>query len=353
MIPVSASSWVPISAYYPYDDHIRLTNTHIKWTDGYTVFSQEAFQNNIDYSTNKDTIMYLSEAKSLFDFLTDTSLDNVDQGGYVLFSINAVSYFSPELQYITVIENNLYLNPVSSDNSFFRFILNDNGSFSLFYGAGLYVTVEDTTPFNLILSEKADTGEKHTQEFLWHEYENTIYFSTKTKNPAFISGIGSEYEERFWSFSKVGPEKGRMRACGFLPFKNYSTNDIYKNDYLFNVIGYNFNYKPTGLITDHTFVRYYNELNNKRHNKDVEVYEVASVSSVYISHLFDLPYNTKININRKDMAMNFANLKNIMTPEYEYRANRLKIDCACDPYTIGCGIVADEFNPTPCDFVVS
>lgn len=351
MIPVSASSWVPISAYYPHDDHIKLNNTHIKWTDGYSVFSQEAFQNNIDYSANKDTIMYLSEAKSLFEFLKDTSLADVDQGGYLLFSINATPYFGTELQYITVIENNLYLNPVSSDDSFFRFILNDNGSFSLFHGPGLYVTVEDITPFNLVLAEKIDFGDKHTQEFYWNEYENRIYFSTKTENLAFSDDIGPEYEERFWSFSKVGPEKGRMRACGFFPFNIYG--DTYKNDYLFNAVGYNFTYKPEGLITDHTFVRYYNELGNKRHNKDVELYEVASVSDVFISHLFDLPYNTKININNKGMAMNLANLKNIMTPEYEYRASRLKLDCSCDPYVIGCGIVADKYNPTPCDFVVS
>jgi hypothetical protein len=317
---VSASTWVPISAHYPYDENIKIQNTYIQWTDGYKAFDHNAFKGGVDCSINKDTILYLPSAKNLFSFMEDTGLQDAYQGAYLIFSINT-SYFTPSSQYVTVVNTDLRLNSLSTDESFFRFLQNDNGTFSLFQGPGLYVTVDDKTPFNLTLQDKAAENEKYKQEFNWHEYNDKIYFSTNTKNPTYP--IGPEYEQRFWSFSKVGPEKGRMRANGILPFSDYlSGGDMYKNDYLFDVTGFVIFYKPDGLVTEHAWVRYYNEFRDKTHNKDTEIFEQKSVSGVYINHLFDLPYNTKININSKSMAVNLANLKNVMTGEYEYRIKK-------------------------------
>ena len=349
-IPISASTWVPISAYYPYDSNIKLDNTYVRWTDGYTAFEHEAFKTNTDYSINKDTIFYLPESKTLFSFLQDTSLSSVYMGSYIVLGIDTGAYFTSSYQYVTVIGTSLYLNALSTDNSFFRFLMNDDGSFSLFQGQGLYVTVTDKTPFNLTLQQELPENEKYKQNFYWHEYQDKIYFSTKTKNPVYPS-IGPEYEERFWSYSKTGPQKGKMRANGMLPFSDYlSAGDIYKNDYLFDVTGFILQYNPNGLITDHTWVRYYNEYEDKTHNRDTEINKDRSVSGVYINHLFDLSYNTKININNKAMALNLANLKNIMTSEYGYKFRQF---CDCDPLTIGCGLIADPNEPKKCDFAVS
>lgn len=316
-IPVSASSLVPISAYYPYDENIKIQNSLIQWSDGYEAFEHNAFKDGKDYSANKETIFYLPPSKGLFTFLQETSLTDAYQGAYLILSINTGMFFNYTRQYVTAIGTDLYLNSLSTDNSFFRFIINDDGTFSLFQGPGLYVTVEDKTPFTLSLQRELPVDESYKQRFYWHEYQNQIYFSTKTTNPA---SIGPTTEERFWSFSKVGPEKGIMRANGILPFNDYvSVDDMYKNDYLFDVSGFVLFYKPTGLITDHTWIRYYNEFIDKTHNKDVEIFESKSISGIDINHLFDLPYNTKIDVGDKSMAVNLANLKNVMTGEYEYR----------------------------------
>jgi hypothetical protein len=313
-IPISAASWVPVSAYYPYDDSIQINNTPIRWTDGYTAFTHNAFENGNDYSINKDTILYLSSAKNLFSFIQESSLSDIYLGAYISLSIDTGAYFDTSKQYVTVIDSTLSLNPLSTDNSFFRFLINDDGSFSLFQGPGLYVTVDTTTPFNLTLQRQLAENFRYRQKFYWHEQDNRIYFTTKITNP---NVLGSPYEERFWSFSKAGPEMGRIRANGFVPFNDYT--DAYKNDYLFDVTGFVVCYSPTGLITDHTWVRYYNDLNDKIYNKNVEILESQSISGVFVNHLFDLPYNTKINIDSRGMALNFANLKNIMTAEYDFK----------------------------------
>lgn len=313
-IPISAASWVPVSAYYPYDDSIKINNTLLRWTDGYTVFTHDAFENGKDCSINKDTILYLCSAKNLFSFIQESSLSDIYLGAYINLSIDTGSYFDTSKQYVTVVDNNLYLNPLSTDSSFFRFLINDDGSFSLFQGPGLYVTVDTTTPFNLTLQSQLAENTRYRQKFYWHENNNQIYFTTKTENP---NVLGSTYEERFWSFSKAGPEAGRMRANGFVPFNEYTSS--YQNDYLFDVTGFVICYSPNGLITDHTWVKYYNDLTDKSHNKDVEVLENQIISGVFVNHLFDLPYNTKINIDNGRMAVNFANLKNIMTAEYDFK----------------------------------
>ena len=108
-----------------------------------------------------------------------------------------------------------------------------------------------------------------------------------------------------------------------MPFSDYlAASAMYTNDYLFDIDNFAVFYAPNGLVTDHVWVHYYNEFNDKKHNLDVELNEQKCISGVFINHLFDLPYNTKININNKSMAVNLANLKNVMTGEYEYRLKK-------------------------------
>ena len=317
LIPVSASSWVPISAIYAHDKNITIKNSRVQWADGYSAFGHDAFETDVDFSINRDTIFYLPSAKTLFTFLQETSLPDIHLGAYVTISINASSYFSGDRQYVTSLNNDLYLTPLSSDNSFFRVELDTDGSFSLYQGPGLYVTVDNKKPFGLTLQSKLAESEKDRQRFNWYEKQNQIYITTKTVNPA---TEGAPIEEHFWSYSKAGPEKGKMRAIGMLPFNDYTAQgNYYKNDYLFDVTGFVVVYTPTGLVTEHTWVRYYNEFLENIHNKDAEIFDQKSVSAVFINHLFDLPYNTKIDITNKTMAINLANLKNVMTGEYEYR----------------------------------
>lgn len=316
-ISVSASTWTPISAYYPYDDNIRIRSSTIRWADGYTGYEQPLFSKSVDISINRNSIFYLPSSKDLFSFIQETALEQAYQGAYIVLSMNS-TYLSPSTQYVTVVDDSLYMNPISGDSSFFRLIPNDDGSCSLLQGNGLYVTVEETTPFNLVMEPLLSIDDRDRQKFYYIEKDNTIYFTTKILNPA---TFGSTYEERFWSFSKAGPEKGRVRANGLTMRGDYG-NAKYQNDYLFNVNNFAVFFTPSGLQTDHWWVRYYNLISDKRNNKNTELNINSSASGVFINHLIDLPYNSKINIDTRGMAVNFANLKNVMTGEYEYRTRK-------------------------------
>jgi hypothetical protein len=346
-IQISASTWTPLSSQYSYDSDIEIGTNFIKWHDGYTAFEQDIFKQSVDYSINRDTILYLPSAKDLFTFIQDKGLDETSLGAYVIISVSGNPYFDYSRQYITVVDTDLYLNSELTDDCLFRFILNSDGTFSLLGGNGYYVTASEKTPFDLTLENVLPDNESYRQKFNWHEENDKIFFSIKITNKAII---GPQTEERFWSFSKVGPEKGKIRANGLIPFKDYDiSNKIYENNYLFDITGFALYFKPTGLITNHTFVKYYNELNDKTNNKNTEISN--SISNIHVNHLVDLPYNTQIDINNKNISINFANLKNVMTREYEY--NIRNNICNCDPHAIGCGIIYNINRTTPCDFVIS
>jgi hypothetical protein len=318
IIPISASSWVPLSATYPYDSNIKIKNVIANWEDGYSMFEQEAFNNGADISLNKETIFYLPSSKSLFDFIEESDKDNVYHGIYCIISIDPGSSFNNIRQYISVQnDTDLYLNTVSSNNSFFRFVLNDDDTFSLLHGNGLYATVDSVMPYSITLQDKLSETERERQRFIYQVIDSRIFFSIRIRDP-----FSGNYMQRRWSYFKAGPEKGKICAGSYVSFTDYvSSGGSFINNYLFNISNFDIYYKPTGLITDHTWVKYYNSLEDATHNKDVEVYIPGCISGVRVSHLFDLPYNTQIDIANKSVSVNFANLKNIMTSEYEYKTD--------------------------------
>lgn len=316
MIPtvsISGAEWLPLSAQYQYDENIEIPSNYFIWHDGYAGFEHPAFKNSIDFSINRNTAFYLPSAKNLFSFIKSVGIDDVTIGSYVIIGINGGSSFNNEYEYVTSSESSLFLNPISSDNCFFRFIINEDNTFSLFCDNGLFVTVGTKNPFDLTMREKLPEGDNYRQKFNWYEYNDKIYFTTKIINPI----DSNKMDERFWSFSKVGPDKGKLKANGIVSFNDYP--DTIDNNYLFDVYGFILTYSPNGLITEHSWIRYYSEFKDKFHNKDAEIQDQKSSPAIFVGHLFDLPYNTKIDATKQTMEMNFMNLKNAMTSEYEFR----------------------------------
>jgi hypothetical protein len=320
--PISASTWIALSANYPYANNVEMINDHICWIDGYNTFKINSFDGCVDVAANRSTIMYLPTSKGLFDFIVDTGLDNVCVGSYCILSIQLGSWFDCERRFMTAVGNDpgtiLQVTPLSSSNSFFRFIVNDDGTFSMMQGQGLYVTVSEKTPFDLTMETILSEDDDYRQKFKWYYNNNKIYITTKTDNQA---KVGPEYEERFWSFYTTGPYRSNMCACGMRVCNDYHYySNYYDNPYLFDIEGFDIAYLPKGLVTDHTWVSYYNQFKDKQNNKNTEINN--SISGVCLNHLFDLPYHTKINTDNNAMSFNFINLKNIMTGEYEYRVKQ-------------------------------
>ena len=296
--PLSTVNLIPLEALYQHDDNIVIKSTLAKWNDGYTTYIHPVFESNIDYSLNNNSLFYLTSSKSLFNFLTENPHNTVLLGDYVVLNINS--------KYVSNVGNELYLTGVSSNDSYFKIIANDDSTYSFLNGTGLYVTVDNQEPFNLNLEAKRTTDELHHQKFKIETQDNQMYITASIINE---SGVGNSIEERFWSYTKYGPEANRMRANG--TYEN--------NDYLFNVTSFDVNFKPNGLTRDHTWVKYYNELENTENNRNVIINENESLSAIKVHHLVDLPYNSNINISNGTMDVNFANMKTIQTSNYEYR----------------------------------
>lgn len=206
-------------------------------------------------------------------------------------------------EYVTNVGNQLYLTSLSGDNSFFRLIGHDDNTFSLLHSQGLYVTVGEKNPYDLTLEPPYPLDELHHQKFNFEMVNEKLYITTYVTNE---SDIGPVVEQRYWGYTKYGPDARKLRAIG----------TVENNEFLFSISNYNVYYSPLGLTKDHTWVEYYNTLNNTENNYNTEIFDAAS--AVKISHLFDLPYNTKIDVAEMRMDTNFANMKNIQNANYEY-----------------------------------
>jgi hypothetical protein len=303
-VSISATNWYPISAEYPYDTKLSLQPTLIQFKDGYKVFHHPIFEQTRNVSINKQTAFYLSTAGSFFDFIKETTYDNIDLGSYITLQLNG--------SYVNNINNVMYLSGGLSDNSFFRLIPNYDDTYSLMNGNSKYVTVQKRMPFALTLEDPVSFTDASTQKFKIFSPDSThIYFTTITDNPN--PGYGPSTIQRFWSFSST---TSAMRAIGIVSDDDYTL----LNPYLFEVEGFSLLSNLDGLTRDQTWVQYYNQLNNIENNKNVELQDIKCISGVDISRLIDLPFYSQIDIGNQtgNMKVNFANMKNIMTPEYEY-----------------------------------
>ena len=294
---MNTTNLIPLSATYPFSN-ITLKSDITKWKDGYTMYSHPIFNNNVDCSLNNNSIFYLTSASNLFNFVTENPLDGIFLGDYVMLKMNS--------QFVTNVNNELYLTPLSSDESYFRIIANSDNTFTFLQSTGLYVTVSNQNPFDLTLEEAVESDETHHQKFNIQAQGTSIYIMINIINE---STLGTPAIERYWSYTKFGPEAGKLRANG----------TIANNDYLLEITPFDTTFIPTGLTRDHTWVRYYNDLVDTTNNRNVEIDESESITGIKVNHLLDLPYNSTINISSGTMNVNFANMKTIQTSNYEYR----------------------------------
>lgn len=304
VVSISATNWVPLSAGYEYDSNIQVPATIKTWDDGYNAYIQPIVSEGLDFSINKDSIMYLPSAKALLDFIQDTSI-NIDVGAFVYFSISAGVGFNPlDLQYVSSSGTNLVLCSAINNDCFFRVAYNTDSTYSIIQKENLYVTVDETLPYNLTLQEKMTNSEDLLrQKFTFFTSDNNLYISTKIKNN---ESTTPTYIERFVSYSRASGSRGLLRAIGMIDSHNY----------LFNVYGFAVQMGLSGLQKGHDWIRYYNLYEDQTHNKDVEIYKEKSISDIKVNHLISIPYNTKIDISNNRMQMNIANLKNIYTDKY-------------------------------------
>jgi len=305
---ISAAPLISLSAVYSYDENIDLQPTLIRWRDGYKMFSHPLFKNSKDVALNKQSILYLTSAGSFFEFFKETARDDADLGSYLTLEMDG--------KYVTVNpdDQNLYLSATYlRQENMFRLIANTDGTYSLINGDSLYVTVQETLPFNLYASAQLNEEESDLQKFIFTTHDNEYLYIT-TKFASVTEGIYEPtYIERFVSYNKTSYI---VRAIGMAPDDDYG----YENEYIFKATGFDASFNVKGLVIDQAWVQYYNQLSDTENNDNVELNTTKCITGIKSNRLVDLPYYSKIVVTpaQTTMEINFANLKNIETPEYEY-----------------------------------
>ena len=304
-IPISAANWIPISATYSYDSNIDLDPTPITWSDGYKAISHPMFSNARSMVINRDTLMVLTSATSFFGVMREPIYGAIIVGSYISLKMGN--------NYVTNISGTLYLSDSAiTDNSFFRLIANANGTFSLMQSNTLYVTVDPYSPYELTMQPQSINTDISRQMFnMYAPNDNLVYLSTTFNNP--FSSYGPVSIQRFWSYNAG---TSAIQCIGTAA----DASSPSANPYVFNVNGVGLVDNLDGLTRDQTWVQYYNNTDNTANNKNVEISTSNEITGIHVNRLTQLPYLSKITIDGPvgSMGINIANLKNVLTPEYEY-----------------------------------
>ncbi len=302
-IPISAANWIPVSASYTGDTNLNLTPTLVTWGDGYTAFSHPLFTNVRSVAVNRNTLLMLTSATSLFDVVSEPVYGSLNTGSYISLKTNG--------RYITNINGSLYLSDSAiTDNSFFRLIPNTDGSFSFMQGNTLYVTVAPYLPYELTIQTQSVSAQDRQSFGIYSADADHIYVTTTFNNP--FSSYGPARIYRFWS---CNVSTSAIQCIGTAADASLHN----ANPYIFTLDGVGLISTLDGLTRDQTWIRYYNETNSTTNNKNTEICPNHIISGVNVNRLVELPYLTNITVNGLvgNMEVNIANLKNILTPEYE------------------------------------
>lgn len=296
-IPVNQSNWTPISASYEHDEYLELYTIPVQTTDGYKIYRQKILEGSAKTSLNKDTIMHLPSSMMLLDFLYDKG-KTTNTGGYFRLSID----YNDTLYYITIEDTIIKLTDDINKAIYVKMIINDDKTISFFNDKNKMFTTDTDEPRGLYLTDPLPASSKNRQRFGYMLYDKD--------NVSFYT-IGDN--KRFWAFSNIGPYAFHIRMNGYISSKGTTPT----NNYVFKINDFKsyLNYSAAGLITDHQWVTYFNNIKDKTNNKNTNLKDKRSVAS---QHLIDNPYN-KIDTKNNKSYINIANMKNIMSGEYNYK----------------------------------
>lgn len=293
-IPVSVSNWTALSSNYTLDKNIKYYSLPITTKDGYKVVRQNMTNYSRDVALNKETLFHLPSASYLLNFLYDSGKPIILTGSYSKISIvlNNVKYY---LTTVSKTDSTLIFDPNIDRAILFRIEQNQTGAITIWAQTNNLITFNSSTQqFQLSPVLPESQINRQLYDFISHG-NNRFSLISKTN-------------KRLWGVSVSGKEAYYLATNGYID-KDYNV----VNDFVFTFDDYQFSYRPDGLIIDHTWVKYYSEINNKANNRNVSIKEKSTVA---IQHLHDVPYNTQI--ESKQMKSNVANLKSIMTSNYDY-----------------------------------
>jgi hypothetical protein len=309
---VSAAALIPLSASYGYDDKMLLNPTLYQYSDGYAFFHHPIFTGTKDIKFANDSFFAITSSTLLQTFIDDTTYINPLE--LVWFSAVRAS----NGKYISNVNNRLYATATTIGSAeFFRVVGNSDGTTSISQN-DLYATViTDDNSFEIHMLPEIIADTTNIQKFVFNTNETNDTFTIKTlftmSNwlPFFTKPV-----ERFLSYYD-GDSSNIIKAIGMVADDDY----VDENNYVFSA-SMDLQTFAIGFDGKVIWVRYYNNTLNKYFNKTVDIKDV--INNVEQNYLVEYPYKTKIDVTNFQellktgrIKLNIANLKNILTPEYE------------------------------------
>ena len=122
-IDVSATNFIPLSAYYGLNDNIVLNSTLIELDNGFNFIKQNIFANNQDVVFGNKDLLTVTQLNNFYVFTN--SQKYVDSGEFVIFT---GLKNKKNNSYITNINNVLYATSptCSTQSEFFRILREDD-----------------------------------------------------------------------------------------------------------------------------------------------------------------------------------------------------------------------------------
>tara|TARA_R110000822_G_scaffold59431_12_gene148368 strand:+ start:3012 stop:3980 length:969 start_codon:yes stop_codon:yes gene_type:complete len=310
--PVSAASFIPLSASYAYDSKMSLNPTLHQYEDGYAFFHHPLFIGSKDSKFANDSFFSITSSATFGTFANDTTY--INPLDLVLF----MSFRASNGKYITNTDNTLYATATSiSDTEFFRVAPNTDGTYSISQN-DLYATVvtEDQS-FVIEMQDKVTTDTNAVQKFTIDNFGSGDDFTIKTQFT--IDAWASLFPapiERFWSYYD-STDDNTIKAIGMIEDDDYTdeNNYVFSGDTDLDAFAVGFD----GKIK---WVKYYNDTLTKLFNKNVDIKD--TIEDIEQNFLIEYPYKTKVDVtNYQDLVkagsiqLNVSNLKSILTPEYD------------------------------------
>jgi hypothetical protein len=313
ILPISATSFIPLSAGYRYDENITFLPERFEYDDGYKFIQQPIFNGTKDVKFANESFFSITSASVLDALISDLTF--IQPTELVFYT----SLKASNMLYVTTNNNNLYATETTVTSSeFYRISRNTDGTCAISQN-NLYATViTENNDFSLTMSAKLSSDPYNLQKFIFYTAGNDDVYTIKTcfYIPEWSPWITKPIE-RFVSFYDTD-NTNKVKTIGMIANESYFPENNYK---FYTTL--NFNAFAIGYDAKVVWVKYFNEVLSKFFNNTTDISEI--ITAIRNNYLIEYPYKTEVdNITQTSgrMNINLMTLKNIMTPEYQYMVKK-------------------------------
>jgi hypothetical protein len=282
----SLTSLSPIELKYQFSRDENLETRLVSYTDGYSFYKVDGFNNYQDVAINKSSCLILTSAVNLSSVFTTEEQKHIGDlpGSILLQPRDSTVYYA---QYQT--ETNTFRLSLNDYSTFLISPISNNNDVEL-YIDNKWVQVDENYPFTVRLDIRSLSPDKIHRQRFQVVYQNGLI--------SFLTLTNAGY--RYLAFN----DDNILRAVGVV------FNDSVVNDYIFKCLPVSQNLTTPGFIPSNDWVTYFYEIENEVNNQTVNINK--DINTTPTNLLVDFPVEKAVETGVANI--NIANLKTMVTP---------------------------------------